>query len=63
MKEKQCFRCELVKPLDNFYKHPKTTDGHVGKCKNCNKIDVKINYSKKKEFYKEIVLNIISNPF
>jgi len=53
MKQKQCFKCKETKTLNNFYKHPETLDGHVGKCKNCNKVDVKVNYSKKKEFYNE----------
>jgi len=45
--EKICFKCNLLKPLNDFYKHPEMPDGHVNKCKNCNKKDVQENYNKK----------------
>lgn len=36
-KSKNCFKCNIEKPLTDFYKHPETTDGRLGKCKECTK--------------------------
>jgi hypothetical protein len=36
---KKCFKCGIEKELSEFYAHPKTRDGHLGKCKECTKRD------------------------
>ena len=46
MVRKECFKCNISKPLTDFYKHSKMSDGRVGKCKECNKIDVTVNRNK-----------------
>jgi len=39
--EKECFKCGKVKPITEYYKHKKTSDGHLGKCKSCTISDAK----------------------
>lgn len=38
---KTCVKCLQSKPLSEFYKHPKMSDGHLGRCKTCTKEAVK----------------------
>lgn len=43
---KICFKCGEDKSLNEFYAHPKTSDGLLGKCKNCTKKDTKAQTNK-----------------
>jgi hypothetical protein len=37
---KVCFKCNVRKPLEDFYKHSEMADGHINKCKKCTLNDV-----------------------
>lgn len=47
MQKKVCFKCGRLLPLDDFYKHSRMGDGHLNKCKECTKKDVKRHYERK----------------
>jgi len=53
MKQKKCIKCGVVKPLEEFYKHPEMSDGYTNKCKECTKKENKENRCKKIEYYRE----------
>ena len=52
VRSKECFKCKSVKLLELFYKHPNMPDGHVNKCKECNKNDVTANRNKNIEKFR-----------
>lgn len=42
--KKTCFKCNVEKPISEFYVHKMMGDGHLGKCKECAKNDVRLKY-------------------
>lgn len=44
---KRCFKCGVEKSSDDFYRHPAMSDGHLGKCKDCTKLDMRVDRATK----------------
>ena len=49
MKTKQCTYCKKTKPISEFAKDRRTSDGMQYKCRECSRLLSAINYKKKKE--------------
>jgi hypothetical protein len=39
---KICFKCNVEKDIGSFYKHSRMKDGHLNKCIDCTKADVRL---------------------
>ena len=48
---KTCFKCGRLLPISDFYEHPAMSDGHLGKCKECARSDVRANRAARRKQY------------
>jgi hypothetical protein len=56
--DKRCEACEVIKPINQFYRNRALIDGYERRCKNCHNNRIKINknepkYEKKKPYQQE----------
>jgi hypothetical protein len=61
-KKKKCFKCEKLKAVTEFYKHPQMADGRLNKCKECTKGDVQKNYRKNISHFKQYDKGRVNYP-
>ena len=59
---KKCFKCNEVKLLDEFYKHPNMVDGYLNKCKRCAKLDTSSYYKNNRKHYAKYEQKRFKNP-
>lgn len=52
MSSKTCFKCGLLKPLEEFYAHPMMADGRLNKCKVCARRDANATRAARPEYYR-----------
>lgn len=62
METKTCFKCGRELPLSEFYKHPKMADGHLNKCRECTRKDVRENRQKRIVYYRQYDRKRASKP-
>lgn len=51
--EKVCIACLISKQIDDFYTHPMMADGHLGRCKECQKELTRRSRAARIEHYRE----------
>ncbi len=50
---KTCFKCGRVLPIEEFYCHPAMADGHLNKCRECARADVRLNRRQRIGHYRQ----------
>jgi ribosomal protein S27AE len=50
---KTCYDCGQSKPLSEYYRHPQMSDGHLNKCKECQRAATIANRTNRLAYYQE----------
>lgn len=50
--QRVCTKCQILKPIEDFYKHPSSDGGRDTRCKECVKEMARANRAAKAEFYR-----------
>ena len=50
---KTCKKCNVLKDLNEYYKHSRMADGHLNICKECKKIQQTETRNNNLEYYQE----------
>lgn len=50
---KTCYRCKMLLPIEQFYRHAKMADGRLNQCKSCTIAEVLKARAAKAEYYAE----------
>jgi len=50
---KICIACGKRKPLSKYYRHPQMADGHLGRCKECQKENTRAARAARLAYYQE----------
>ena len=59
---KKCSKCKADLPLEEYYKHPKTADGYLEKCKPCHRSFIGQNRLKNLERIRQYDRDRAANP-
>lgn len=51
--KKVCRQCEVEQRVMDFYRHPLAADGFMAICKACHRANVRANYQRNREHYRE----------
>ena len=51
--KKVCRQCEVEQRVMDYYRHPNSADGFMSICKACHRTNVRANYQRNREHYRE----------
>lgn len=61
MTNKLCYKCEVVKPVSEFFKRKRNSDGYATQCKICAEASHKFKYKTDEQYRKRRVQNTVDS--